>query len=123
MLCRFHVSTDLCPDVATMRLFPGITERTIRNFLQPPLRGCVLETYGTGNAPDTRADFLAALKEAHDRGVVIVNITQCTKGGVSTHYAAGMVCAATARTRTHLALTGACHNRRSKRSEWFQELT
>jgi 60kDa lysophospholipase len=121
-LYRFSVATELCPDVATMRLFPGITERTIRNFLQPPIRGCVLETFGTGmfnmyyrlccsdlstkcvvaqvacvchtvgNAPDNRQDFLAALKEASERGVVIVNITQCTRGGVSAHYAAGLVC-------------------------------
>lgn len=30
-----------------------------------------------------------AIKEAHDRGVVIVNITQCTKGSVSNAYATG----------------------------------
>lgn len=65
------------PNVASLRLFPGITETTIRTFLAPPIQGVVLETYGAGNAPSTRADLIAALKEANDRGVVIVNCTQC----------------------------------------------
>jgi len=29
-------------------------ESTVRAFLQPPMQGVVLETYGSGNAPDTR---------------------------------------------------------------------
>lgn len=65
------------PNVASLRLFPGITDSTIRTFLAPPIQGVVLETYGAGNAPSTRADLIAALKEANDRGVVIVNCTQC----------------------------------------------
>ncbi len=47
-----HSSFD--PNVGVLKLFPSITEQTIRNFLLPPLKGCVLETYGTGNAPDNR---------------------------------------------------------------------
>ncbi len=49
----------------------------------------MLETYGSGNAPDTRKDFLEALKDANKRGVVIVNITQCSSGTVEIHYATG----------------------------------
>lgn len=64
-------------NVASLRLFPGITESTIRTFLAPPIQGVVLETYGAGNAPSTRADLIAALKEANERGIVIVNCTQC----------------------------------------------
>ena len=60
----------------------------MRAFLAPPTRGLVLETYGAGNAPQ-RADLLDALKEACDRGVVIVAITQCMKGSVSDDYETG----------------------------------
>jgi len=67
-------------DVGVLKLFPGISATTVRNFLQEPLKGCVLETYGAGNAPDNRPELLAELREASDRGVVIVNITQCWKG-------------------------------------------
>lgn len=76
-------------NVACLRIFPGITGDILQNFLRPPLRGVVIETYGTGNMPDTRPDLLAALREAHERGVVIVNCTQCARGAVTGEYAAG----------------------------------
>jgi lysophospholipase len=63
----------------------------VRSFLQRPIVGVVLETYGAGNAPDNRPDLLAALKEATDRGVIIINTTQCLKGTVSMIYATGEV--------------------------------
>lgn len=77
------------PDVAALRLFPGLTASTLRNFLKPPIRGVVLETYGSGNAPDTRPDLHAAIQEAIEEGVVIVNCTQCDRGSVTPDYAAG----------------------------------
>jgi len=78
----------MSPHVATLRLFPGITAATIRAFLIPPTRGVVLETYGAGNAPQ-RADLTSSLKEACDRGVVVVAISQCAKGSVSDAYETG----------------------------------
>ncbi len=84
-----RVRTEMNPNVAALRLFPGITREIIANFLRPPLQGLVIETYGEGNAPDRRRDFLDALKEAADRGVIIVNCTQCLRGSVSTRYATG----------------------------------
>lgn len=41
----------------------------------------VLSTYGAGNCPQ-RKDLLNAFKEASDRGLVIVNVTQCQRGMV-----------------------------------------
>jgi len=63
----------------------------VRAFLQLPMEGVVLETYGSGNAPDNRADLLAELKQATDRGVIIINCTQCLRGTVTTCYATGKV--------------------------------
>ncbi|KAJ1957713.1 hypothetical protein EC988_000687 [Linderina pennispora] len=74
-------------NVATLRLFPGISAAAIRAFLAPPIQGIVLETFGAGNAPDTRPNILEALAEASERGVVIVNVTQCQRGNVSDLYA------------------------------------
>jgi len=85
----FRVQTNLDPNVGVLKLFPGITRQTIHNFLLPPLKGCVLETFGTGNAPDNRKDFLQELKAATERGVVIVNVTQCGRGMVECNYATG----------------------------------
>lgn len=53
------------------------------------MEGVVLETYGSGNAPDNRPDLLEELKKATDAGVIIVNCTQCLRGTVSTSYATG----------------------------------
>ncbi|XP_022045064.1 60 kDa lysophospholipase isoform X1 [Acanthochromis polyacanthus] len=88
---KFQVSTELNRNVGLLRLFPGITASTVRAFLQPPMQGVVLETYGSGNAPDNRPDLLEELKKATDSGVIIINCTQCLRGTVSPSYATGKV--------------------------------
>jgi len=77
---KLKTHKKFCGDVGVLKLFPGITSDIIRNFLQPPLKGCVIESYGSGNAPNNRPDFLEALKEAIDRGVIVLNVTQCSVG-------------------------------------------
>jgi len=75
--------------VAVLRLFPGIPADIVNNVLQPPIKGLVLETYGIGNGPEDPG-LLNALKAATERGVVIVNCTQCIKGSVNMEdYATG----------------------------------
>ncbi|KAJ1935658.1 hypothetical protein FBU59_005315 [Linderina macrospora] len=83
----FCAHKQMNSNVATLRLFPGISAAAIRAFLAPPIQGIVLETFGAGNAPDTRPNILEALAEASERGVVIVNVTQCQRGNVSDLYA------------------------------------
>ncbi len=85
----FRVRPITNGNVAALRLFPGISAEMIHNVLQPPLAGLVLESFGAGNAPDQRKDFLEALRAGSERGVVIVNVTQCQRGTVTTDYAAG----------------------------------
>jgi L-asparaginase len=78
------------PGVGALRLFPGISADVLENMLRPPLQGLVLETYGTGNGPTNDGRFLDVLKAAADRGVVIVNVTQCLRGTVDlTKYETG----------------------------------
>ncbi|CAG8542003.1 3537_t:CDS:10 [Ambispora gerdemannii] len=88
-IAKFKTHKKLNSNVATLRLFPGITESTVRAFLAPPIEGIVLETYGAGNAPDTREDLMKAFTEASERGVIIVNCSQCKKGLVTDLYATG----------------------------------
>lgn len=87
-LQRFKAHKHMSPHVATLRLFPGISHATVKAFLMPPIRGVVLETFGAGNGPQ-RGDVMEALKEACNRGVVVVAITQCLKGSVSDAYETG----------------------------------
>ena len=78
-----HIAARLSGGIAVVKLFPGIEERTLRAMLSAEgLRGVVLETFGAGNAP-TCEWFIRVLKEAIDRGVIILNITQCGGGKVS----------------------------------------
>ena len=55
------------------------------------MEGVILQTYGSGNFPDIRTDLLEELKSATDRGVIIINCTQCQRGSVTDNYAAGRV--------------------------------
>ena len=76
-----RLATD--PNVAILKLFPGITEAVVRAVLNVPgLRGVVLETFGAGNGP-TANWFLDALREAVGRGVVLFNVSQCEGGRVA----------------------------------------
>ncbi|KAM7403015.1 hypothetical protein PAMA_003778 [Pampus argenteus] len=88
---KFRVSTDLNRNVGLLRLFPGITTDSVKAFLRTTLKGVVLETFGSGNAPDNRPDLIDELKRATDSGVIIMNCTQCLKGTVTMSYATAKV--------------------------------
>lgn len=76
------VHKEMDPNVMYLDLFPGIKESTLRHFLSTPdIKGIVLKTFGAGNGP-TETWFQDALKEATERGTVIVNVTQCMTGSV-----------------------------------------
>ena len=79
---RFHY--HLNPNVALLKLFPGIPDNCVKAVLNnPDLKGVVVETFGAGNSP-TRPSFLSILEEAVNKGIVIVNVTQCSSGSVET---------------------------------------
>jgi L-asparaginase len=77
---KAHKKMD--PQVGILKLFPGITRKFVESVLTiPNLKGLVLETFGTGNAPATPW-FLEALRKAIDSGLLIINVTQCLSGNV-----------------------------------------
>ena len=68
--------------VAVLKLFPGISAQFVESFLSiPGLKAVVLESFGSGNAP-SESWFLNSLKEVIDRGLVVLNVTQCMTGAV-----------------------------------------
>ena len=85
------INTTLDNNVAVIKLFPGINETVLSAILSiPNLKGIVLETYGSGNAP-TDEWFISLLKKAIKSGLHIVNVTQCSGGSVSMgHYETSM---------------------------------
>jgi len=77
---KTHLNLDT--HVAVFSLFPGIQESVVRHILSAPgLKGVVLRSFGSGNAPQVQW-FVDAVKEAIDKGVMIVNVTQCSTGSV-----------------------------------------
>ena len=79
---KLKVHRLLDPNVAILKLFPGITENVVKCILNiQGLKAVILETFGAGNAP-TDKWFLDALSDATKRGITIFNVTQCKGGSV-----------------------------------------
>ncbi|MDR2011054.1 MAG: asparaginase [Bacteroidales bacterium] len=75
--------TELCKEIAIIKFFPGIQSKTIDAIINiPNLKGIIIETYGSGNAP-TDPEIIASLKHAIDNNIIVLNITQCTVGKVN----------------------------------------
>nr|BFD38616.1 asparaginase [Pseudomonas sp. FFPRI_1] len=68
--------------VGVLPLFPGIGAELLDGVLGSGIQALVLECFGSGTGPSDNPAFLASLKRAHERGVVVVAVTQCHEGGV-----------------------------------------
>lgn len=77
------------PEVAVIALYPGMSAATLERLLAPPLQGAVLQTFGSGNAPDRHPALLRALERATTAGIPVVAVSQCLRGTVRPDYAAG----------------------------------
>lgn len=86
----FHCQPLQPQCIANFRLCPGTAMEVLETLLQMPLQALVLETYGLGNAPNQAPRFLAMLREASARGVILINSSQCPHGRVQmSQYATG----------------------------------
>lgn len=85
------VQYEMDDNLVMLDLFPGISRKVVEHVLNAPgLKGVVMKSFGAGNAP---ADewFLDAVRQTVERGIVVVNITQCPNGCVHPQlYAAGL---------------------------------
>jgi L-asparaginase len=79
---KLRIHKDLDNRVVIVKMFPGINKTVLAAIFEiPELKGIILETYGSGNAP-TEEWFLSLLKKAIVSGLHIVNVTQCSAGSV-----------------------------------------
>ena len=85
------VYNKMCDNVIIVKVHPALRQEYLEAFLSVEgLKGVVLETYGSGNAP-TSPWFINAIKKAIDKGVIVLNVTQCKAGSVVMgHYEASM---------------------------------
>lgn len=80
---KMKLHRGLNDEIALIKIFPGINRSLLEHTMaKEGLKGVILETYGSGNAP-TEDWFVDLLKQTISRGVVIVNVTQCIGGSVS----------------------------------------
>ena len=69
-------------NIILLKIFPGLTQEYLDTILNlKGLKGVVLETFGSGNAP-TEKWFIEELEKAINRGIIIYNVTQCNAGKV-----------------------------------------
>ncbi|NOH70979.1 asparaginase [Vibrio pectenicida] len=74
---------DITPQpIGVITMYPGISHEVIRNTLLQPVNAMILLTFGVGNAPQN-PKLLSHLKDASERGVIVVNLTQCLAGKVN----------------------------------------
>jgi L-asparaginase len=77
---RTHYSMN--PNIVIFTLFPGIQEDIVSGILNAKgLKAVVFKTFGSGNAPQ-KEWLIKLIKEAVDKGIIVVNITQCLTGSV-----------------------------------------
>jgi L-asparaginase len=80
---KLSVHKELDDHVVIVKMFPGINEAVLSSIVSiPNLKGIILETYGSGNAP-TEDWFIQILKKAIKSGLHVVNVTQCSGGSVN----------------------------------------
>jgi len=81
----FRAHKRLEANVVVIKLVPGFDDSSIKAMIEhsTSLKAIVLELYGTGNAPSRKGSLIATLKAAKDKGIVIVGLSQCLRGGMS----------------------------------------
>lgn len=70
------------PEVAAIRIFPGLGPGMLAKMLEAPLEAVVLETYGAGNAPRDEAWIDVVRRAIAERDLIVVNCSQCHGGAV-----------------------------------------
>jgi len=81
--------------IGVLPLTPGLPLSMLEHYFHQPLDGVILQTFGAGNAPQ-QPEFLAVLQRACDAGTVMINLSQCSHGGVDMGtYATGSTLAST----------------------------
>lgn len=68
--------------IGVLKVFPGIQFGLFESIMTESLRGIVIETFGTGNIPNTGSSLLPIIGRAFENGTIVVVCTQCPHGTV-----------------------------------------
>ena len=87
----FSAFFNLESNLTSITVFPFMSLETFNSAFIEDVKGIVIETYGSGNFPSNRPDLREVIKKAVDRGVIVINVSQCIKGDVSDIYEGAMI--------------------------------
>ncbi len=77
-----EVKTNMNAHVGVLTCFPGMTEDVLSAYLQNEAMGAlIMRSFGSGNAPNLPW-LLKGIKGLVERGVPVINISQCSAGEV-----------------------------------------
>ncbi len=77
----FKIHTEFNPNIAILKMYPGITEDAVRAITESSANAIILEAFGSGNTT-TAPWFIACLQKATSNDKIIVDISQCKGGSV-----------------------------------------
>jgi len=79
---KLVVHRKLDSNIAILKIFPGITKSLVNSIINTSeLKALIIETYGSGNAPDLPW-LINELQQALLKGILVLNISQCRVGSV-----------------------------------------
>ncbi|MFB1022184.1 MAG: asparaginase [Vicingaceae bacterium] len=79
---RLIARKNIIDNVASIKVFPGLRRDVFQAIANlPSLKGLILETFGSGNVPSD-SWFAEEITGLNERGVIVLNVTQCTTGSV-----------------------------------------
>ena len=81
---KIELNYDFDTNVSVFPIFPGMGENALEAVLATKsLKALIIESYGQGNVP-TAPWFINLLKKAISKGLIVINVSQCS-GGAVTH--------------------------------------
>ena len=79
---KFSMTGGFDTDVALIKIFPGMHPTIMSSIANKKgLKGIILETFGSGNAPNNNV-FIKAIDEVIKKKIIVINISQCSGGAV-----------------------------------------
>ncbi len=89
---KLKVQKTLCENIAIIKYHPLMSINVLESiFKNPETKGIILESYGLGNLPSNNKPLMDLIKTTNDRGVIILNLSQCFRYQVSAVYETGTV--------------------------------
>lgn len=78
---EFQIASDYSEEVFLLKLYPGIKSEMIRKLYEEGCRGIYIEGYGLGGVPFLKHDFITAIREVTEKGMIVVIGSQCRYEG------------------------------------------